>query len=260
MDGNAADDTSAIRPFASAVGGVQEKGGGRESGTTRNDYLKILATVMLGMVVKGTDLERADLVRLGYGRRAAYRAFRALRKAGVLKKVTKKNYALRRWIVTSARRLAEEDIGRPVGWPNIHDFLFVTYGMFEWDERRMDAFLSFLKKDWLHRMYASGRNVEAGAAAAAAAAEHDKAKEGAGHEEERTYSVREGRFDAGSYGQDGRKMDRGRQDSLCRRFPDGAKGREESAGVRNKADPPGLYCRRLTRHSTVLRSVLAPVF
>lgn len=159
---------------------------GREDAGRRSEHLKILAVIMLGMVVKGTDLERADLVRLGYGSRAVYNAFRAFRRARVLKKVTRKNYALRPWVVASARRLAEEDADRRAGWPNVHDFLFVTYGMFEWDERRMDAFLSLLKKDWLHRMRASGRSLEATPAENAA-----KGGEEQQRREEKTYSVRE---------------------------------------------------------------------
>lgn len=130
---------------------------GETAGAAGGEHLKMMATVILGMVVKGLDLEKTDLVRLGYGKRPVYQAFRSLRKAKVLKRVTKKNYALRSDVVTAVRKLAEEDIGRPVGWPSIHNFLFVTYGMFDWDEQRMDAFLSFLKKDWLHRMRGSGR-------------------------------------------------------------------------------------------------------
>ncbi|MDG7014044.1 MAG: type II toxin-antitoxin system HicA family toxin [Nitrososphaerota archaeon] len=72
----------------------------------------------------------------------------------------------------------------PVGWPCIHSFLFVAYGMFDWGERRMGAFLSFLKEDWLHRMRGSGRSLE----------RRGGEVEGAnreGKEEERTYSLKE---------------------------------------------------------------------
>lgn len=127
------------------------------SNRTNDEHLKIMAIAVLGMVVKGLDFERRDLIKLGYAKRPILRTFKSLRRAKVLKKITRKNYALRDWVFSAVRKLAAEDIGRPVGWPSIHNFLFVTYGMFDWDERRMDAFLSFLKEDWLHRMRASGR-------------------------------------------------------------------------------------------------------
>jgi len=150
-------------------------------GELRNERLRIVAAAILGMVVKGLDLERRDLIRLGYAERAVYRAFSSLRKARVIKKVTRKNYAFRDRVLVDVGKLGAEDISRPVGWPSIHNFLFVAYGMFDWDERRMDAFLAFLKKDWLHRMRGSGRPLER------SRAEIEDAKGG----QERMYSLKE---------------------------------------------------------------------
>ena len=150
-----------------------------------DERLRIVATVILGMVVKGLDLERRDLIRLGYGERLVYRALRSLRKARVIKKVTRRSYAFRNRALAEARRLAAEDMGRPVGWPSIHNFLFVAYGMFDWDEGRMDAFLAFLKEDWLHRMRGSGRPLERPAGRSTEGAKRE------GEGEERMYNLRE---------------------------------------------------------------------
>ena len=61
----------------------------------------------------------------------------------------------------------------------MHNFLFIAFGMFDWDEKQVDAFLSFVKKDWLHRMRGSERPLEG-------SLEGDASAEG-----ERTYSLKE---------------------------------------------------------------------
>lgn len=164
--GSAADEFAGIEP---------REGDGRPG----SERLRLEATIILGMAVKGRDLERSDLTRLGYGKRSVHRAFSSLRRAGVLRKITRKNYAFRDRVLAEVGTLAAEDIGRPVGWPSIHNFLFVAYGMFDWDEQKMDSFLSFVKKDWLHRMRGSQRPL-------VSSPEGDEATDG-----ERTYSVKE---------------------------------------------------------------------
>ena len=151
----------------------------KSSGRPRNERLKLTATIILGMVVKGRDLERRDLTRLGYGKRSVYRALKSLREARVLKKVTRKNYAFRDQVLAEIRKLASEDVGRPVGWPSIHNFLFIAFGMFDWDEKQIDSFLSFVKKDWLHRMRGNERPL-------VGSPEGDASADG-----ERTYSLKE---------------------------------------------------------------------
>lgn len=121
---------------------------GRRKG--RNENLRIMTTILLGMVVK--DLGRDDLLGLGYREKPVYRAFRSLQRARAIKKVTRRGYAFGDWVMAGVRKFAIEDINHPVGWPSIHNFLFVAYGMFDWDEQKMDEFLSFFKRDWLHRV------------------------------------------------------------------------------------------------------------
>ena len=156
---------------------AEEKG--PERGGPGHERLRLTAAIILGMVVKGRDLERRDLTRLGYGKRSVYRAFKSLREARVLRKVTRKNYVFRDQALTDIRKLATEDVGRLVGWPSIHNFLFMAFEMFNWDEQKMDSFLSFIKKDWLHRMRGSERPLEG-------SPEGNPSSDG-----ERTYSLKE---------------------------------------------------------------------
>lgn len=161
---------------ADELAGIEPRKG---DGGPRSERLRLMATIVLGMVVKGRDLERRDLTRLGYGERSVHRAFSSLRSARVLRKVTRKNYAFRDRVLAEVGVLAAEDVGRPAGWPSIHNFLFTAFGMFDWDEQKMDSFLSFVKKDWLHRMRGSQRPL-------AGPPEGDEATDG-----ERTYTLRE---------------------------------------------------------------------
>lgn len=112
---------------------------------------KAVLVAMLGIVIRGMDFTKRDLLKMGFSTMTVYRAIKTLENSGFVVKATSKGYALTESGKAIIQKFARQDISQ-FSYPSIHDFLFTAYEMGEWDDEKMKRFLRNLESDWKLRI------------------------------------------------------------------------------------------------------------